>query len=56
VQEVILHVQEWEKYGLERHYQLGLERSLKRDMGLELQHNQVVVAPPASSSAFDSIL
>jgi hypothetical protein len=43
-------------YPLERHYQLGLERSLKRDMGLELQHIQVVVAPPASSSAFDSIL
>ena len=48
MQEVILHVQEWEKYGLERHYQLGLERSLKRYMGLELQLVRVVVAPPAS--------
>jgi hypothetical protein len=45
VQEVIPHVQKWEKQGLERHYHLDLERSLKRDTGLELQHVQVVVAP-----------
>jgi hypothetical protein len=48
VQEVILHVQGWEKQGLEIHYQLCLERSLKRYMGLELQLVRVVVAPPAS--------
>ena len=44
MQGAILHAQGWKEY-----YQSGLtsllERSLERDVGLELQHVQVVVAP-----------
>jgi hypothetical protein len=47
VQGAILHAQGWKE-----HYQLGLaslmERILERDVGLELQLADVVIAPPAS--------
>jgi hypothetical protein len=55
VKEVILHVHEWEKQGLERLLVGSGEESEER-YGTGASTRSGYGCPPASSSAFDSIL